>query len=314
MTLSEYLKENLIFEFKADLQPQVVIVMGGPGAGKTYWMKNSASMFFKRNLQAKQLDSDNNLVVVQRENCEKLAEDIIVACSRQSSSQYNTQKETFHRFIEKTQSEYNEQSEKNGSPLTDLSKIDYKFCKQWIDRYDRAAEDNKDNIVDEFKGVFMKEYFKSVFASDFSRRNVSKAQYKRDFTDKLGGVMHDKENDIEFIGTQDVIVAITGDKIEKIDEIVDASKDMNAAVSIVYLNIPEERSVRQDAERDRSVGRDMIHRKLEDIHRTWDELIKTFQQHGVFRMWELVPGPRTTDKTIAWEVNKAYVNKQMIGR
>ena len=314
INLSQYLTESLLLEFKADLGPQTVIVMGGPGAGKTYWMKNSASQFFKRELQAKQLDSDNNLVVVQRENCEQLAEDILLACSRNSSSQYNTQKETFHKFIEKTQTEYNEQSEKNGSPLTELDKIDYKFCKAWIDRYDRASEDNKDKVVDEFKRAFMKEYFKTVFASDFSRRNVSKAQYKRDFADKLGGVMRDEENDFEFVGPQDVIVAITGDKIQKIDEIVDASKDMGSTVSIVYLNIPEERSVKQDAQRDRSVGAEMIHSKLEDIHKTWDELTKSFQQHGIFRMWEMVPGPRTTDKTIAWTVEKAYINKQMIGR
>lgn len=32
-------------EFKQDLMPQCVVVMGGPGAGKTYWMNNSAKKF-----------------------------------------------------------------------------------------------------------------------------------------------------------------------------------------------------------------------------------------------------------------------------
>ena len=297
-------------EWAADLKPQVVIVMGGPGAGKTYWMKNSASQFFKRNFQAKQLDSDNNLVVVQRENCAELAREIIIALSKESSSSFDTQKETFRNLIETTQNEYNAQSEKNGSPLTDLSQIDYTFCKPWADRMDRATENQKEKVISEFQQAFEKEYFRTVFASDFSKRNISKAQYKKDMVRKLTGV---GDTEVETSGKSDVIVAITGDKISKIDEIVELAKEMDASVSIVYLNIPEERSVAQDARRDRSVGREMIHKKLEDIHKTWEELIKVYQQHGIFRMYEMVPGPRTTEKTISWVVKNQFLNKSMLG-
>ena len=38
---------DYITEFKVDLMPQCVVVMGGPGAGKTYWMNNSSKQFFQ---------------------------------------------------------------------------------------------------------------------------------------------------------------------------------------------------------------------------------------------------------------------------
>jgi predicted kinase len=285
--------------------------MGGPGAGKTYWMKNSASLFFKREFQAKQLDSDNNLVVVQRDNCHDLAREIIIALSKESSSSMNTQKETFYKLIETTQAEYDAASEKNGSPKTDLSKIDYKFCKQWADRMDRAAEDQKDRVISEFQKGFEREYFKTVFASDFSKRNISKKQYKLDMVRKLTGM--DGTEDVQGTFANDVIVAITGDKIEKIDEIVELAKEMDATVSIVYLNIPEERSIAQDKQRDRSVGADMIRKQLAAIHKTWEELVKVYKDHGIFRMYEMVPGPRTTEKTIAWTPKNQFLNKDMIG-
>ena len=310
--LIEYLTENIVLEFAADLKPQVVIVMGGPGAGKTYWMKNSASQFFRREFQAKQLDSDNNLVVVQRDNCSTLAREIIIALSKESSSSQDTQKATFQKLIETTQSEYNASSEKNGSPLTDLSKIDYRFCKAWADRMDRAAENQKEKVISEFQRAFEKEYFKTVFASDFSSRHISKKTYKKDMVRKLTGM--DGAEYVQATLANDVIVAITGDKIEKIDEIVELAKSMDATVSIVYLNIPEERSIAQDAQRDRSVGPEMIRKKLAAIHDTWEELVKEYETHGIFRMFELVPGPRTTEKTIAWTISQQFLNKDMLAK
>lgn len=309
-TLIEYLTENIVLEFAADLKPQVVIVMGGPGAGKTYWMKNSASQFFKREFQAKQLDSDNNLAVVQRDNMQKLANEIILALSKESSSPQDTRKATFKELIDKNQSEYNELSNANGSRLTDLSKIDFLFCKAWADRLDRASEQNKGKVIEEFKKAFEKEYFKTVFASDFSGRHISKKAYKKDMVKKLTG--HDGVEDVQATLANDVIVAITGDEVSKIDDIVKLANQMDATVSIVYLNIPEERSIAQDAQRDRSVGPEITRKKLAAIHKTWEVLVKEYDKHGIFRMYELVPGPRTTEKTIAWVVAQLFLNKDMI--
>lgn len=304
--LQEFLVESLMInEFKQDLKQQTIIVMGGPGAGKTYWMEHDAQNFFKRHGDYKRLDSDHNLVVVQRENCKQLAYEIMNDCRTDSISPHRNQQETFNELIKRKQAEFDEKSKKNGSPLTDLSQIQLKWLKPWLDRFTKAVDEYREKVYQEYETAFFKEYFDKVFASDFSSRHISKKQYQKDMLKKLGG---------DAMGLKDdVIVAITGDKVSKIEEIIELSGDNS--IVVVYLNIPEEISVAQDAKRTRSVGRQMIHDKLEGIHQTWEELIRTYQDLGIFRMYELVP----TAKSIAagaikgWEIKKQYINKSLIG-
>lgn len=304
-SLSSYITECLLLEFKQDLMPQTIVVIGGPGAGKTYWMEHDAPNFFKRYSDYKRLDSDHNLTVVQRENCKEMAYEILNDCRTDSISPYRNQQETFNELIKRKQAEYDEKSKKNGSPLTDLSQIKLKWCKSWLERFTKATPEYKDKVYKEYEQAFFKEYFNKVFASDFSSRHISKKQYQKDMLKKLGG---------DAIGLKDdVIVAITGDKVSKIEEIVELSG--NNSVVVVYLNIPEEISVAQDAKRNRSVGRDMIHDKLENIHKTWDYLTKNFENMGIFRMYELLP----TEESVAnkaikgWRLEKSYLNKKLIG-
>lgn len=311
-SLIEYINEALLLEFKQDLMPQTVIVMGGPGAGKTYWMENDAKRFFQRNgHDYKRLDSDHNLEVVQRENCKRVAFEIMNSCRTDSRSPFRTQGETFNNIIQQLQKEMDESSKKNGSPLTELSKIELKWCKPWLKRYTEAVEDYKQKVYDEYEKAFFKEYFHKIFASDFSKRHISKASYAKDMVKKLHNVQDVKG--VEMLMANDTIVAITGDKISKIEEIVSLAQE--TSVVVVYLNIPEEISVAQDAKRSRSVGAEMIHDKLEGIHKTWEELVRSYEERGIFRLYELVPSEQSlkAGKIIGWKINKQYVNKNMLG-
>lgn len=308
--LTEYLQQNLtgglLMEFKQDLQPQVVVVMGNPAAGKTTFMNNGGlSRLLKREIQSRKLDSDNNLKVEQLESCNNLAKNILVSCNSWSAND-GSKKEQFRRLIEDTQKAMDEASDKGGSPRTDLSQIDFDFCKGWISRYEKAAEEQKDKVISDFQRAFQKQYFATVFASDFSRRSISKAQYKKDFQAKLRGIR--EIGDSEFVSPTDVAVAITGDDIEKIDQIVEVAQEMGAVVTVVYLDCSIERSIRNDAKRDRSVGEDMIRKKAEGVKRTWNELVKTFKDHGVFRMYQLVESPRSTEDSADYTIGKEYVN------
>lgn len=305
-SLSNYLTESLLLEFKQDLMPQTILVIGGPGAGKTYWMEHDAPNFFKRYGDYKRLDSDHNLMVVQRENCKDMAYEILNDCRTDSISPYKNQQETFNELIKRKQAEYDENSKKNGSPLTDLSQIKLKWCKPWLERFTKATPDYKDKVYKEYEQAFFKEYFNKVFASDFSSRHLSQKQYYKDLENKLGGDSVTKMKN-------DVIVALTGDKISKFEDLIKLSE--GRSVVVVYLNIPEEISVAQDAKRNRSVGREMIHNKLENIHKTWDYLTKNFEDMGIFRMYELLP----TEESVAnkaikgWRLERSYLNKRMIG-
>lgn len=304
--ISEYLKESYLVEFKQDLQPVVAVIMGNPAAGKTTFMNNGGlSRLLKREIQTRKLDSDNNLKVEQMNSCNKLAMDILVSCNSWSAND-GTKKQQFRDLIDEVQEKMNEASDKGGSPRTDLSKIDYGFCKSWITRYENADEAHKDQVITEFQRAFQKEYFASVFASDFSRRAISKAQYKKDFQAKLRGVR--EIEDTEFVSPTDVAVAITGDDIEKIDAISEIAREMGSVVVVIYLDCTIERSIRNDKKRDRSVGEDMIRKKAEGVRATWNELVKSFKDHGVFRMYQMVESPRSTEESADYIIGKEYVN------
>ena len=38
---------DFIYEWKDDLTPQIIIIMGTPGCGKTFWMQHNGVEFFK---------------------------------------------------------------------------------------------------------------------------------------------------------------------------------------------------------------------------------------------------------------------------
>lgn len=314
----EYINENFINEWKQDLMPQCVIIMGGPGAGKTWWMHNQAHEFFKKhnraniNLSFKELDSDNNLRKYQLLHIDEFVEGIIHYCEGNAiHDNITSQRAAFNEYIKTQQKEMDEKCKAGGSPNIDLSVIDWKFCQNFIKRYDKAKGKsiNPQKILDEFKTEFKKKYFNELFASDFSVRSMSKSEYKKDFNNKLNG----KVEDLEFVGPSDVIIAITGDKLEKIKQVTDICNNTHA-ITVVYLNVPEELSIKQDAQRERSVGPQMIHDKLIDIHKTWEDLInkEIYKDLGIYKVIEMKDKDNGKGEFPKWTVAAEYLNTDLI--
>lgn len=309
--------ENIINEWKQDLMPQCIVVIGGPGAGKTYWMDHYAHEFFKKNNNAninlafKRLDSDNNLRKYQLLHVDEFVEGIILSCAGDAivGDDIRSPRAAFNKYIESKQAEMDEKCAAGGSKTIDLSVIDWSFCKGFINRYDHAESKriSQQKIIDEFKDKFKEKYFDALFASDFSVRKLSKAEYKKDFNDKLKGEI----DGLEFVGPSDVVIAITGDKLEKFEEIVDVCGNTHA-ITVVYLNVPEELSVRQDAQRPRSVGPELIHQKLIDIHKTWDELIDEYKRIGIYKLVEMIDINNGKEKFPKWKAKTEYVNYDLI--
>jgi predicted kinase len=312
--LKQYLNESFVTEFKQDMRPQIIVIMGKPAAGKTTFMTGTGlNRLLKRPVQARQLDSDNNLKVEQRNSCQELAMDILVSCNSWSTGD-GTVRQKFRDLIDRTQAKMDELSDKGGSPRTDLDKIDWGFCKGWVSRYEKAAEDQKDKVITEFQKAFEKEYFESVFSNDYSRRSISKQQYKKDFQAKLRGIRD--ISGTEFVSPTDVAIAITGDDIEKIDAIVEIANEMGSSLSVVYLDCTIERSIRNDIERGkkggRTVGEKIIREKAEGIDKTWKQLESTYKEHGIFRMWHMVEGPRSTEKNADYVIGEEFVNPKAL--
>ena len=325
-TIADFINESIvnIDEWKQDLMPQCVIVMGGPGAGKTYWMDHEANEFFKHNITFRKLDSDWNLQKYQKLHINEFAENMILYCSSKAiHDDARNQKDAFFNYLKDQQEKMNDACDAVGSKgmYIDLGTIDWSFVKSWVKRYDLARDDYKTKVLDEFKKAFQKEYFKKLFASDFSVRGLSKAEYKKDFQDKLRGEM----KDIDFRGPSDIVIAITGDDLEKFQQIADICGETHS-ITVVYLNVPEELSELRDKKRDRSVGLALIQKKLKSIHDTWDELVRgAFKEIGIFKMVEMVPTTEAMDdarsgkkyedgeqKPPQWKVGKEYLNTDLI--
>ena len=295
-----------ITEFKTDLMPQCVVVIGGPGAGKTYWMNNSSKKFFQNNITPRKLDSDWNLAKFQKQHMNELAENLLKSILPNSVSNASTRKQAFNDVLSQEQEKMNATVDYGRiSAMLDISSIKFSFVKAWADRYFNAIDSKKEDVLGLYLKAFRKEYFDDLFASDFSVRKYSKAEYKKDFQEKLRGEM----KDIEFVGPSDIIIAITGDDIQKFQDIVDVCGSTHS-ITVVYLNVPAEMSVRQDAERKRTMGEKLVRSILADVHKTWDILVTEYKALGITKLVEMKTDPDL--KHPQWEVAKEYINYELI--
>ena len=179
--------------------------------------------------------------------------------------------------------------------------------KIWADRYSNAQESQKDKVMGLYRKAFMKEYFENTFASDFSVRKYSKAEYKKDFQSKLKGELEG----LDFVGPSDVIVAITGDELSKFQEIVDVCGKTHS-ITVVYLDVPTEMSIRQDAERSRSLGEKMVRKILDGVHETWEQLKDAYKSMDITKLVHMTTDPDL--KHPNWQVAKEYINVELLKR
>lgn len=281
-TLAEYINE-----WKEDLGNQVIMIMGTPGCGKTYWMQHNGIRFFKKQgitLNPKELDIDHTLKLFQIIDFPKFCDRVIkyksMSIMNKNGSVHNN-KNAWKTFIDNEKERYTKLNKANyglDTNIPDLDKLDYKFIAPWLTRYENASNENKSKVFDEFSKVMFKEYFNKVFASDFSVRGEAKEQYNRDLIEKLGN-------------KNDAFVAISGASFKTIKEIADICKQNNTTCRIVYLNGSVEKAVGQDARRERSGGANFVIDYAEKINKVWDKLIDSstdeyYKNNSIYAIYE----------------------------
>lgn len=281
-TLIEYINE-----WKEDLGNQVIMIMGTPGCGKTYWMQHNGIRFFKKQgitLNPKELDIDHTLKLFQIIDFPKFCDRVIkyksMSIMNKNGSVHNN-KNAWKTFIDNEKERYTKLNKANyglDTNIPDLDKLDYKFIAPWLTRYENASNENKSKVFDEFSNAMFKEYFNKVFASDFSVRGEAKEQYNRDLIEKLGN-------------KNDAFVAISGASFKTIKEIADICKQNNTTCRIVYLNGSVEKAVGQDARRERSGGANFVIDYAEKINKVWDKLIDSsadeyYKNNGIYTIYE----------------------------
>ena len=281
-TLVEYINE-----WKEDLGNQVIMIMGTPGCGKTYWMQHNGIRFFKKQgitLNPKELDIDHTLKLFQIIDFPKFCDRVIkyksMSIMNKNGSVHNN-KNAWKTFIDNEKERYTKLNKANyglDTNIPDLDKLDYKFIAPWLTRYENASNENKSKVFDEFSKVMFKEYFNKVFASAFSVRGEAKEQYNRDLIEKLGN-------------KNDAFVAISGASFKTIKEIANICKQNNTTCRIVYLNGSVEKAVGQDARRERSGGANFVIDYAEKINKVWDKLIDSsadeyYKNNDIYTIYE----------------------------
>ena len=298
--------QQFINEWKEDLNRQVVIIMGTPGCGKTYWMQHHGINFFKTQgikLNPKELDVDHTLKFFQLIDFPKFCQRVINYKGIViNDKQIHNNKPSWEAFIQNEKNRYTELNKANGgldTNIPELEKIEYNFVAPWLTRYENATDDNKEQVLKEFTKAMYDKYFNSVFASDFSVRDEAKVQYKKDLTEKLSN-------------NQDVFVAISGAKVKHIKEISDICKDSNATCRIVYLNGSLEKAIGQDAKRERSGGKDFVIDYAKKINEVWNQLIDPssevyFKSLNIYNIYEMKDvNEDDIDSYPKWKLEKIY--------
>lgn len=278
-----------INEWKEDMGNQVIMIMGTPGCGKTYWMSHHGVKFFKAQgikINPRELDIDHTLKYFQLLDFPKFCYRVITFKSSTLSDfndkQPHNNKSLWSLFIEKEIERYTELNAINKGLETNIPKlenIDYNFVAPWLTRYENAKEDKKNDVLKEFTNAMYKEYFNKVFASDFSVRDKANTEYNINLVNKLNS-------------KSDVFLAISGAKMQHIVEIAEICKEKGMTCRIVFLNGSLEKAIGQDAKRERSGGKNFVVDYADKIQKVWSELVNPssenyFQKLGIYNIYEL---------------------------
>ena len=299
-----------INEWKEDLGNQVIMIMGTPGCGKTYWMQHNGIRFFKSQgitLHPKELDIDHTLKYFQIIDFPNFCERIInykntTIFNKKNFKDAHNKDKAWEMFIDNEKKRYTELNQKNKGLATNIPQvelIDYKFVAPWLTRYDNAKEDQKEKIFNEFIKAMYNEYFNKVFASDFSVRNQAKEEYDVNLVTKI-------------IGKSDLFIAISGAKFKTIKNIADLCKENNSVCRIVYLHGSLEKAIGQDAKRERSGGKDFVVDYANKIDKVWEKLIdpsseEYYKNIGIYQVYELFDEKNDDIESYpVWKLNKIY--------
>ena len=301
---------NYINEWKEDLSAQVIMIMGTPGCGKTWWMQHNGIRFFKTQgikLNPKELDIDHTLKYFQIIDFPNFCHRVInyrntSIYDKKTHKDYHNNDAAWKAFLKNEKDRYTELNKANGgldSNIPNVEDVEYEFVAPWLSRYDNASEANKETVFNEFTDAMYKEYFKSIFASDFSVRDKARDEYDNSLLNKIKS-------------DSDVFIAISGAKIKHIKEIADYCKNTNSTCRIVYLHGVLEKAIGQDAERERSGGKDFVIDYSQKIDQVWEKLIdpsanEYFKNYGIYNIYEFID--EKADDLLSypvWKLKKIY--------
>ena len=299
-----------INEWKEDLSSQVIMIMGTPGCGKTYWMQHNGIKFFKTQgikLNPKELDIDHTLKFFQIIDFPNFCHRLInykntTIFNKGNFKDAHNKDKAWGMFIENEKKRYSELNKSNGgldTNIPEIEKLEYEVIAPWVSRYDNAKEDQKEKVFNEFVKEMYDKYFNSIFASDFSVRDQAKSEYQADLVQKINS-------------KSDVFVAISGAKFKTIKEIAEYAKKIGSTCRIVYLHGSLKKAIGQDARRERSGGKDFVVDYANKINKVWAKMMDSsaeeyYKNNDIYNIYEFIDEKADDDLSYpVWKLNKIY--------
>lgn len=267
---------NKLDEHLVDSLPQMIFVMGLPAAGKSYFIKNDLPKYFPSLRGGNRLlDVDIQLEDKQKQFASEFASYLY------SMREYLNNPNLYYKIIE------NKEEEVNRDPMME-GRDDFYISTsyEWFMEHKNLSE-NK------FVYKFLKEFFKSDWASNFVPRPDAKKIFKELSKQKLGV----REKDITF-NNNNIVIPITGDSLEKFLDFAQMSFG-NYVPSIVYLDLPIEEAIKRDKMRrkkeGRGVGEELIRKKSTPIKQNYEVLIDYgYLDYNIYKIMKFVWQPNDT--------------------
>lgn len=301
---------DFINEWKEDLGNQVIMIMGTPGCGKTYWMQHNGIKFFKTQgitLNPKELDIDHTLKYFQIIDFPNFCNRLInykstTIFNKGNFKDVHNNDAAWKKFIDNEKERYRELNKSNKGLETNVPKIElieWEVVAPWLTRYENAKEESKENVFNDFVKEMYNKYFNKVFASDFSVRNQAKEEYDINLINKINS-------------KSDVFIAISGARFEVIKNIADHCKRTGATCRIVYLHGSVEKAIGQDARRERSGGKDFVVDYANKIDKTWEKLMDSsaeeyYKNNNIYMIYEFTDEKANDYMSFpVWKLTKTY--------
>ena len=266
---------NKLDEHLVDSLPQMIFVMGLPAAGKSYFIKNDLPKYFPS------LRGGNRLLDVDAQLEEKQKQFASEFASYLYDLRRNIDEEDFYNIIE------NKEEQVNRDPMME-GRDDFYISTsyEWFMEHKNLSEKK-------FVYKFLKDFFKSDWASNFVPRPDAKKIFKELSKQKLGI----REKDIAF-NDNNIVIPITGDSLEKFLDFAQMSFG-NYVPSIVYLDLPIEEAIKRDKMRrkkeGRGVGEELIRKKAIPIKQNYEVLIDYgYLDYNIYKIMKFVWQPNDT--------------------
>lgn len=301
---------EFINEWKEDLGNQVIMIMGTPGCGKTYWMQHNGIKFFKTQgitLNPKELDIDHTLKYFQIIDFPNFCNRLInykstTIFNKGNFKDVHNNDAAWKKFIDNEKERYRELNKSNKGLETNVPKIElieWEAVAPWLTRYENAKEESKEDVFNDFVKEMYNKYFNKVFASDFSVRSQAKEEYDINLINKINS-------------RSDVFIAISGTRFEVIKNIAEHCKRTGATCRIVYLHGSVEKAIGQDARRERSGGKDFVVDYANKIDKTWEKLMDSsaeeyYKNNNIYMIYEFTDEKANDHLSFpVWKLTKTY--------